>query len=181
MNTGIVASRYAKALLYFATQKGEAEMVYAEMQQLDRNFRELPALRNIPNNPVLDNAQKAAVITEAARLNDDSEVSNSTQRFIRLVVNKGRAELMQFIATSFLSAYEHEHHITRAYLTTAEAVAPEIRERMLRLVRNRTGNAVQLHVQTDPELKAGFILGYDDYRVDASLQGQLRQLRRRLN
>jgi len=83
MNTGIVASRYAKALLYFATQNGEAEMVYAEMQQLDRNFRELPALRNIPNNPVLDNAQKAAVITEAARLNDDSEVSNSTQRFNR--------------------------------------------------------------------------------------------------
>ena len=65
---------------------------------------------------------------------------------------------MQFIATSFLSAYEHEHHITRAYLTTAEAVAPEIRERMLRLVRNRTGNAVQLHVQTDPELKAGLFL-----------------------
>ena len=48
MNTGIVASRYAKALLYFATQNGEAEMVYAEMQQLDRNFRELPALRKIP-------------------------------------------------------------------------------------------------------------------------------------
>ena len=66
MNTGIVAARYAKALLYFATQNGEAEMVYAEMQQLDRNFRELPALRNIPNNPVLDNAQKAAIITEAA-------------------------------------------------------------------------------------------------------------------
>ena len=126
MNTGIVASPICKSLLYFATQNGEAEMVYAEMQQLDRNFRELPALRNIPNNPVLDNAQKAAVITEAARLNDDSEVSNSTQRFIRLVVNKGRAELLQFIATSFLSAYEHEHHITRAYLTTAEAVAPEI-------------------------------------------------------
>ena len=51
MNTGIVAARYAKALLYFATQNGEAELVYAEMQQLDRNFRELQALRNIPNNP----------------------------------------------------------------------------------------------------------------------------------
>ena len=29
MNTGIVAARYAKALLYFATQNGEAELVYA--------------------------------------------------------------------------------------------------------------------------------------------------------
>ena len=162
MNTGIVAARYAKALLYFATQNGEAELVYAEMQQLDRNFRELQALRNIPNNPILDNAQKNAIITEAARLNDDSEV-------------------IPFMATSFLNAYEHQHHLTRAYLTTAEAVAPEIRERMLKLIRKRTGNTVQLHVQTAPELKAGFILTYDDYRVDASLQGQLRQLRRNWN
>lgn len=181
MNTGIVAARYAKALLYFATQNGEAELVYAEMQQLDRNFRELQALRNIPNNPILDNAQKNAIITEAARLNDDSEVSNSTKRFIQLVVSKGRAEMFPFMGTSFLNAYEHQHHLTRAYLTTAEAVAPEIRERMLKLIRKRTGNTVQLHVQTAPELKSGFILTYDDYRVDASLQGQLRQLRRNWN
>lgn len=177
MNTGIVASRYAKALLDFAAITGDAETVYAEMQQLRRNFRELAMLRTALSNPALSSSRKKELLVEAARLNPDTKVSQSTRRFIELVVKKGRAEVLPFMVISYMEAYEKAHRITRAYLTTASPVAAEIRERMLNLVHGRTGNTIQLHVQTDANLKAGFVLSYDDYRVDASLRGQLEQLR----
>lgn len=43
MNDGLIPRRYAKALLKFAQEKGEAERVYTLMQTLSGSFVKEPA------------------------------------------------------------------------------------------------------------------------------------------
>lgn len=106
MDIGIVASRYAKALLRFASDNQEEAQVYAEMQQLDQNFRGAHQMKSILNSPVLSEPQKIDLLCAAATAKGAHRVSQSTARFIELVVNKKRADLFHFIATAFQHRYE---------------------------------------------------------------------------
>ncbi|RRD80421.1 F0F1 ATP synthase subunit delta [Alloprevotella sp. OH1205_COT-284] len=179
MDIGIVASRYAKALFRFSVEKNEEKTVYSEMQRLDRSFRQVAALNVTLQNPLLKNEQKISLLSMACA-EEKQEIAESTKRFIRLVVEKKRAEMMHFIATSFVRLYEEEKRIVNAHLTLATPATERVTERLLSLVKARTNREVCLNTNVDPTLQAGFILEYDDYRLDASLRGQLENLRRDL-
>lgn len=53
MDQGIISMRYAKALLRYAEENGEAERVYQETIKLGQTFQSLPALYKALLNPVL--------------------------------------------------------------------------------------------------------------------------------
>ena len=56
MNTGLIASRYAKALLLYAFEEHVEETVYHEMTNVLNSFRQLPQIRSVLGNPVTKNA-----------------------------------------------------------------------------------------------------------------------------
>lgn len=178
MDIGIVASRYAKALLRFAMEKNEEKAVYAEMQRLDHSFRNVSALNTTLQNPILSHDQKVSLLCAACT--ESEEIAASTARFIRLVVEKKRADFMHFIATSFIHLYETEKHIVNARLTLSSPATEKIASRLQALVEARTHRKVHFDTKIDPSLEGGFILEYDDYRLDASLRGQFDKLRREL-
>lgn len=180
MDIGIVASRYAKALLRFASDNQEEAQVYAEMQQLDQNFRGAHQMKSILNSPVLSEPQKIDLLCAAATAKGAHRVSQSTARFIELVVNKKRADLFHFIATAFQHRYEMKNHMISAHLTVATPISSDIQRRMQTLLAKRTNSDVHINVKINPALQAGFILEYKDYRMDASLRGQFEHLRRKL-
>ena len=47
---------------------------------------------------------------------------------------------------------------------------------MRQRVESRTQGTVEFQTEVDPEIIGGFILEYDTYRMDASIQNQLRQI-----
>lgn len=179
MDIGIVASRYAKALLRFATEQMEEDSVYADMQVMSKHFCEVPQLNASLINPILTNAQKVSLLT-AASASSANKTSKSSRRFVELVVENNRTELMHFIATAYLSQYERQKNMTTVHLTVAQPISKEAQDRMRKLVEQRTQCSVQMQTQVNPQLKAGFVLEYADYRMDASLRGQFERLRREL-
>jgi F-type H+-transporting ATPase subunit delta len=58
MNSGLVSTRYANALLNFAIESGEQEQVYARMKLLSQLFFEVPELKEIVQNPVHPNERE---------------------------------------------------------------------------------------------------------------------------
>lgn len=87
---------------------------------------------------------------------------------------------MLFIASSFVRKYETATQITRAEVIVAQPITETIEARLRNLVAQRTNGVVNLDVRIDSSLRAGFILQYDDYRMDASLRGKIEQLRQQL-
>lgn len=180
MDIGIVASRYAKALLRFAMENKEEDVVYEEMKRLDENFRSTPELLSTLQNPILKDEQKVSLICLAATLAEKSEVTATTTRFVELMVDKKRNNLVHFIATSFIRLYHNEKNVAKASLTVASSISSATSARIQQIVEARTGKSVLFEIKKNPSIEGGFVLEYEDFRIDASLRGQFQKIRREL-
>ncbi|MBR1593344.1 MAG: F0F1 ATP synthase subunit delta [Alloprevotella sp.] len=178
MDIGIISSRYARTLLRFATENGEAERVCREMQTLAQSFRDVPGLQQALLSPVLTAAQKEALLVSAAV--GGGEATHSARRFLRLVTRNRRADLMTFIAPGYVRLYQRSQGIVRGRLVLSAGVSQATADKLRRMVEARTQSRVEFTTETDPALGGGFLLEYDTYRLDASLRTQMQELRRSL-
>ena len=104
-----------------------------------------------------------------------------TQKFIALILKKNRGELLQFMAASYVSIYRELKHITLSQLTTASSVDLETEQKVKQLIESYTHGEVEFSSKIDTDLIGGFILEYDSYRMDASVQTKLRKVLSALN
>lgn len=86
MDRGLIAVRYAKALLESAIHFKKEDTVYAEMQTLAVNYLQVPQLRFTIDNPTLDNDKKLSLLKTAC----GGEVTDLTVRFLELVFQEGQ-------------------------------------------------------------------------------------------
>lgn len=172
MEIGVISVRYARALLKSATEQRIEERVYREMQALVQSYLKVPQLRFTIDNPMLAKEQKKKLLATAC----GSEIAPLTRRFIDLVVDKGRESNIQFMAASYITLYRKQKNITRGRLITAVPVTADIERKMRQKVEGKTNGTVEFQTETNPEIIGGYILEYDTYRLDASIQNQLRNI-----
>jgi len=92
------------------------------------------------------------------------------------VLREDRENTLQFMAASYITLYRQQKNITRGKLITATAVSPETEQKMKQMVESRTQGTVEFQTEVNPEIIGGFILEYDTYRMDASVQTKLRNI-----
>ena len=173
MDIGVISVRYARALLKSATDASLADTVYQEMQLVAKSYIEVPALRHTIDNPMLPKEKKQMQLETAA---GGEAVSPLTKVFIQLVLREDRENMMQFIANSYVTLYRKQKNIIRGKLITAVAVAPETEQKMRQMVENKTKGTVEFETEVNPDIIGGFVLEYDTYRMDASVQSKLRDI-----
>lgn len=178
MDLGIISMRYANALLLFAEENGETKQVYQETTTLAESFLAIPALQQAMTNPVLSAKCKSKLLLIAAC--GGQQPTSSLKRFVQLVVSKGRADIMLFVAHSYGTVYRKKEHIINAKLVVPTAIHPNLREKLQQMVENRAHCKVDLKVNEDISIEGGFILEYDTYKLDASVRTQLSKIKREL-
>lgn len=172
MDIGVISVRYARALLKAATDNNIESMVYKEMSSLAQSYIQVPRLRLTIDNPMLPKDKKLDLLVVAA----GNEVSELTRKFIQLVLREDRESVIQFMANSYITLYRKQCNIIRGKLTTAVAVSPETEQKMRNMVESKTKGKVEFETEVNPDIIGGFILEYDTYRLDASVQSQLRKV-----
>ncbi len=150
MNSGIIASRYAAALLKRVTETGRGQQVCDQVEQLLEN----PAVRIQTLEPDL-------------------------KSFVDVVVKNGRQEYLKLALSSFVRKYYEASGIKMAYLTTA-VPAPGLEEKLSALIQEKMGCSVKMKTKVDPELIGGFTFIVDDLLLDASVSRQIELIRREL-
>ena len=148
MNTGIISSRYAKALLKLVNETGNGEAVYSQVRSILASPDTMPAV-----------------------------LEPELQRFTELLVRKNRVEYVKFIFHSFIDQYNESRHIVPAHLKTA-VLAPSLERKLKELLESRLGGTVVISSEVDPSIIGGFVLTIDDKLLDASVSTQLEQIRR---
>ncbi|MBR4002316.1 MAG: F0F1 ATP synthase subunit delta [Bacteroidales bacterium] len=148
MNTGVISSRYARALLRLTTENGSAAAVYSQVRAMLDNPDAVPS----PLEPDL-------------------------QKFVGLLVTNHREQYLKFIFNSFVSLYLKENNMKLATLTTVVS-NPQLEQKIRALISDMTGCGLDLNVKLDPSLIGGFRLVVDDLLLDASVSSQLEKLRR---
>jgi F-type H+-transporting ATPase subunit delta len=176
MDIGIISSRYAKALLRFATEKGENKEVYRSMVLLGESFQQIPTLRDALENPVLSNEKKIDLLHLAA----GGDICESLDQFFHLVLRNHRIAMVQFMTHSFIDSYRKQQHLIHSQLTVPVKIDSATIERLKSIVKEKTQNEVEFVVKEDPSIIGGFIMEYDTYCFDGSIKGKLNRIRKEL-
>ena len=154
MNAGLIASRYANALLLFASEQKAEKQVYDD----------------------------AAALRDAMRKEEDVEgciagLCEPMRRFLTLVIRNKRVEYLPAILHTYRKLYRHEKGITRAWLTTATE-NQDLADRLTELMKAQGFTEVDFRTEVNPDLIGGFIVQVEDQRLDASIATQLRTIRK---
>lgn len=172
MDIGVISIRYARALLKAAIDANMEDAVYKEMTTLSKSYIEVPRLRLAIDNPMLPKNKKHELMITAT----GGHPSELTDRFMMLVLREGRENVLQFMANSYITLYRRHKNIIRGKLITAVAVSPETENKMRQMVEKKTRGIVEFESETNPDIIGGFVLEYDTFRLDASVQSQLRRV-----
>jgi len=166
-----VAKRYAQALYEIASAEGLEDRIGADLARVSQLWRELPELARFLAHPLIGREEKERLVEALGR-----DFHPYTVNLLRLLVRKGRAELVPAIGGAYLSAAEEAGKLVHVVLRTAgEVPAPEL-EGLRAKLEEGLGRPVALTVEEAPELLAGGELSIRGRRLDASVRGRLVRL-----
>lgn len=150
MNSGIISSRYATALLKRVTETGRGQQVCDQVEQL------------------LENPE---VLIQS--------LEPDLKSFVEVIAKNGRQEYLKLALNTFVRKYYESAGIKMALLTTA-APAPGLEEKLSALIHEKMGCSVKMKTKVDPNLIGGFTFVVDDLLLDASVSRQIDLIRREL-
>jgi F-type H+-transporting ATPase subunit delta len=169
------ARRYAEAAFEIASADGT----------LDEWLRDLKTAAHAAGQPAVERLLGNPAVAVSARLKvaDDafgSRISDKALNLVRLLIRRGRVELLPQVARRYEELYERQKGIVRATITSAapldDAELREIRSRLSQI----TGGTLRTDVNVDPSLLGGVIVRIGDRMIDGSVRGRLERLRNRI-
>ena len=174
MNTGIIATRYATALLKLVEETGSGELVAAQVQVIEKALDEVPDFRRAVDDPAVAAVQKISLFE--ASLKDS--MAQELHKFLELLIRNGRIGDVRLVLTTFVTEYYRSRHIKRARLVVADpalldpeptpsdpvpvegslrqAQRPALESRLRDLVEKQTGCRLILKTEVNPSLIGGF-------------------------
>lgn len=195
MNTGIIATRYATALLKLVDETGSGELVAAQVQVIEKALDEVPDFRRAVDDPAVAAVRKISLFE--ASLKDS--MAQELHKFLELLIRNGRIGDVRLVLTTFVTEYYRSRHIKRARLVVADpalldpeptpsdpvpvegslrqAQRPALESRLRELIGKETGCELLLETKVDPSLIGGFVFEVEDMILDASVSRQLDVIR----
>lgn len=148
MNTGVISKRYAKVLLGYVQETGGGERVSAQVREL-------------------------LGVTDISGIALEPEL----QKFMELLVQKGRVEYVRGIFHTFLDLYYDSIGVKRASLKVA-APLPGLEDRLRPLLEEQFGCKVIIDTTIDSGLVGGFVVEVGGQMLDTSVRHRIDILRR---
>lgn len=173
MNAGVIAARYAKALLKYVLETGNGDKAYSQACVIVLRMEEIPQLREYVEEHSGISDEKKRMLIETAL---GEELLKEISDFLNLVMQRRRTGYILRMLYSFIDQYRDAMNIKVGRLVTAFPAAG-LKERLEELFSERTGAEVRLDVKVDPSIIGGFVFNLDDWRMDASVEGQFRRIR----
>lgn len=173
-----LAGRYAKSLVDLATEKGQLEVVYKDMQYLQAVCKSSREFVNLLRSPVIKADKKDSIISAVTKAN----VSELTAAFNKLLVVKGRESELPEIAGAFIDQYNAIKNISKVKLTTAVPVSEEVKNAIAAKVKADQGlQNVDLETAVDESLIGGFTLEFNNRLLDASVLRDLNDIKKQFS
>lgn len=177
MSIGAAAERYARAIFELGSESGQLERLSQELQEFSRSFIEVPALRRVLENPILEESQREAVLRQLAR---QAHLTPLTVNALLVLLKRRRLGVLPAIARRLRTLSDERSGVLRAKVTSAGSL-PETYIRQLQDALERAfGRRVILEHDEDPSLIGGLVARIGDNTFDASIAGRLDELERKL-
>ena len=162
-------------MIDLSQEKGQLEVVYKDMlymQQVSKHSREFVALIK---SPIIKADKKNAIIEAVTK----GKVGEMTAAFNKLLVSKGRESVLPEVVNAFIDQYNTIKGIHKVKLITATEASEDLKRSMIEKLKTEAGlGTVELETKVDPSLVGGFVLEFNNKKVDASILRDLNDVKK---
>jgi F-type H+-transporting ATPase subunit delta len=171
---GVIAKRYATALLELGSEANQLDAIVEEMDRVAAAYESSEELRNAFENPLIPHEAKRQILGDVV---ERLGLGQTTRSFLGLLVNRRRIRALPPIATRLREMADLRRGLTRAEVLTAMPLPEEYFEKLQRELERITGRKVALERKLDPTLICGVLVRIGDTVYDGSLLARLKQLK----
>lgn len=165
------ASRYAKSLLDLSTENNKVEDVYKDMEMIASTVSENRELAVVLQSPIIKSDKKQSILDSVF-----PKASDITKNFVKIIVAKGRENILGQIAEAFVKQYKTQKGIIVAELKSAIQLDETLKAKVLDLV-NPSKKEIEVVETIDESVIGGFIVRVDDKQIDASIATRIAELK----
>lgn len=174
MIPGVIAKRYATALLELGNETGQLDALVDELQRTAEVYSGSPDLRSAFDDPLVAPGAKKAILDEVVqRLG----ASATTKNALGLLLDRRRIRALPAIATKLREMADLTRGILRAEVLTAMPLPEEYFTKLQQQLERISGRRIALDRKLDPTLICGVVVRVGDTVYDGSLVARLRQLK----
>jgi ATP synthase F1 delta subunit len=171
-----VNSVYGLGLYEAVRDAGVTEAAHKSIGELERVFKENPALFDVLRVPTIDGEKRKQIADEVFSGKIPAELLN----FIRLLIDKRRMGSFFGIAKSFEKLVDERNGVTSGRIVTAIGISDEQMSRLEEETGRLLHKNVRLKEETDRSILGGCRIYIDGKLIDASLKTKLDKLKEKL-
>jgi F-type H+-transporting ATPase subunit delta len=171
---GVIARRYATALLELGAETGQLDSLVDEIQRAAQVYEASSELRSALADPLIPVVAKHEIAQEVAQRLGVSQV---TKNALSLLVDRRRIKALPAIAQRLREMADDKRGILRAEIFTAMPLPEEYFTQLQQQLERITGRRIALDRKLDPSLIGGVVARVGDTVYDGSLIARLRQLK----
>ncbi len=170
----MLPQRYAKALILAGKEENKLEIVYGDIKKLRQIISSEP-VKFLLKSPLYSKRRKIEFVDSLAK---DFKFSTIVANFLKLVVKKGRENILEEILIYADLYYHSEIGVEKITLYTADDLGAQKLEEIRSKIEEVLGKKVELEVESDYELLAGFRLVAKDWMISASAYDYIEKFKR---
>jgi F-type H+-transporting ATPase subunit delta len=173
-----IASPYARALFDFSVEKNIMHQITADFQNLEIFLDKTVELTKYLTNPVVGKEAKRDILTKTLK----SEVNTETFKFLIILVNRDRINLLGSIITTYLELVYETASIRMIEVSTAFAFTNAQKNTLIKKLKELTNaREIRLVITVDPNLIGGFLIQTNSKVIDFTVKNQLQNLAKHLD
>ena len=168
-----VAEPYAEALLDLAVSNDALKETTNDMNIVSQFLANSSDLKKFLGNPLVTKEAKKNVVKDIL----GEQIDGSTLKFLLLLVERGRIQILDSIAQKFLELSFKQESIEIAKITSSIQLSAQQQKEIAEKLKVITGaKQIKLALKVDPTLIGGFTIEIGSKMIDTSIRGQLRQI-----
>ncbi len=173
-----IAAPYARALFDFSVDKNIMHQITADFQNLEIFLDESSELTDYLNNPLVSQDAKGEVLTKTLK----SQVNSETFKFLMVLVDRDRINLLKSVITNYLELVYETASIKTIEVVTAVEFSNAQKNTLIQKLKELTNaREIKLAITVDPNLIGGFLIKTESKVIDFTIKNQLQQLAKHLD
>lgn len=174
MIPGVIARRYATALLELGVESGKLDALVDEIQKAAEAYDNSAELRSTLADPLVAIAAKHAILND---LGDRLGLGQASKNVVSMLLDRRRIQAIVPIAAKLKEMADEKRGVVRAEVLTAMPLPEEYFTQLQQQLERVTGRRIALDRKLDPSLICGVVARVGDTVYDGSLMSRLRQIK----
>ena len=173
-----IASPYARALFDFSVEQNIMHQVTADFQNLEIFLTENSELSDYLSNPVVNQVAKREILTKTLQ----SQINTETFKFLMVLINRERINLLRSIITNYLELVYETASIKMVEVVSASEFSNSQKNTLIKKLKELTdAREIRLDITINPNLIGGFLIKTESKVIDFSIKNQLENLAKHLD